>query len=154
VLQYSSFIYRNFRGDSPLEQRSGFALEASEMAVVLAQGSMRRGGHEQGPPGSRRNWSEGAARDEIRGAGHSSGPCSFVCIDEFGKGTEDAHATALCAALLHRMDQVRWLLHAQGLYGGYHAHDQLAEPVMSRKRCCCCACTGWGGKELQSAGQV
>ena len=30
----------------------------------------------------------------------------WVCIDEYGKGTEDAHATALCCAALERLDQV------------------------------------------------
>lgn len=79
-------MYRNFRGDSPMEQRSGFALEAKEMAVVLAQG---------------------AKLADFGGPADGHTPRSFICIDEFGKGTEDAHATALCAALLRRMDKVR-----------------------------------------------
>ena len=74
-----------------MEQRSGFALEAKEMAVVLAQGAILADSGTSAPS-----------------AGTT--PRSFVCIDEFGKGTEDAHATALCAALLHRLDQVRLAL--------------------------------------------
>ena len=79
-MQYSSFVCRNFHGDSPLEHRSGFALEANEMAVVLGLGAPREG-------------AEGKPR-------------TFVCIDEFGKGTEDKQATALCAASLKHLDQV------------------------------------------------
>jgi hypothetical protein len=81
------------------------------MAVVLAQGSMRRS--EQELRSCTPN--EEAAGDRAKSAGHLVAPHgrSFVCIDEFGKGTEDAHATALCAALLHRMDQVRCPLHVQ-----------------------------------------
>eukprot|EP00892_Ulva_mutabilis_P006486 jgi/Ulvmu1/4209/UM019_0188.1 len=78
VPQYQSFMYRNFRGDSPAEGRSGFALEAHEMSVVLRRGS--------------------AALDMPL-------PCHFVCIDEFGKGTEDRHATALCASILQLLDK-------------------------------------------------
>lgn len=78
VPEYCSFTYCNFRGDSPVEGRSGFALEAHEMAIVLRRG---------------------------RAAG-SPLPRHFVCIDEFGKGTEDRHATALCAAILQHLDQV------------------------------------------------
>jgi len=80
VPQYQSFMYRNFRGDSPAEGRSGFALEAREMAIVL-----RRGQSTSSTP-------------EL--------PRHFVCNDEFGKGTEDRHATALCAAILQQLDQV------------------------------------------------
>lgn len=82
VPEYYSFMYRNFRGDSPIEGRSGFALEAHEMAIVLCRG---------------------------RSAGDSALlPRHFVCIDEFGKGTEDRHATALCAAILQQLDQVNY----------------------------------------------
>lgn len=38
--------------------------------------------------------------------GSSRSPRHFVCIDEFGKGTEDHQATALCAAILRHLDQV------------------------------------------------
>jgi hypothetical protein len=30
----------------------------------------------------------------------------FICIDEYGKGTEDLHASALCCAALELFDQV------------------------------------------------
>lgn len=63
-----------------MEHRSGFALEAKEMAIVLRQGRV------------------------LEECG--SNPRNFVCIDEFGKGTEDRHATALCAATLRQLDQV------------------------------------------------
>lgn len=79
-MQYRSFICRNFHGDSPLEHRSGFALEANEMGVVLGLGELREN-------------SEGKPRN-------------FVCIDEFGKGTEDKQATAVCAASLKYLDEV------------------------------------------------
>ena len=81
-VQYGSFMFRNFRGDSPLELLSGFALEAKEMQIMLSQGAA------------------------IPESGDEQPPRAFVCIDEFGKGAEDAHATALCAAALRRMDQV------------------------------------------------
>jgi DNA mismatch repair ATPase MutS len=80
VLQYRSIIFRNFRGDSPVERRSGFSLESKEMAIVLGQGRL------------------------LQEAGKSAR--NFVCIDEFGKGTEDRHAVALCAAALLYMDKV------------------------------------------------
>lgn len=79
-VQYHSFVCRNFHGDSPLEHRSGFALEANELAVVLELGTPR----EQA----------------------GSKPRTFVCIDEFGKGTEDKHATSMCAASLKHLDEV------------------------------------------------
>jgi MutS domain V len=79
-VQYGSFMFRNFRGDSPMEQRSGFALEAMEMQIVLSRGRAL-----PAPP---------------------TQPREFVCIDEFGKGTEDEHATALCAAVIRQLDQV------------------------------------------------
>jgi DNA mismatch repair ATPase MutS len=90
-VQYGSFVCRNFHGDSPLEHRSGFALEANEMGVVLGLGELREN-------------SEGQPR-------------TFVCIDEFGKGTEDKHATALCAASLKHLDQV--LIHAVLCYAAF-----------------------------------
>lgn len=83
-MQYGSFMFRNFRGDSPLEQLSGFALEAKEMQLLLSQGEPMPGAGSDVPPPRR----------------------AFVCIDEFGKGAEDAHAAALCAAVLRRMDLV------------------------------------------------
>ena len=87
-MQYHSFVCRNFHGDSPLEHRSGFALEANEMAVVLGLGT---------------------PREQAGGK-----PRTFVCIDEFGKGTEDKHATSMCAASLKHLDEVlayclRWI---------------------------------------------
>lgn len=81
TVQYRSIVCRSFNGDSPLERRSGFALEAHEVAVVLGL--------------------EPCLSEQAPGR-----PRSFVCIDEFGKGTEDKHATALCAASLKHFDQV------------------------------------------------
>ena len=87
AVQYQSLMFRNFRGDSPMEQRSGFALEAKEMQIVLSQGAPL----------------DAAPCD---GRALPGRPRDFICIDEFGKGTEDAHATALCAAVMRRLDQV------------------------------------------------
>lgn len=81
VPSYQSFMYRNFRGDCPIEGRSGFSLEAHEMAIVLRHGQSFPGEYER--------------------------PRHFVSIDEFGKGTEDQHATALSVAILQQLDQVR-----------------------------------------------
>jgi hypothetical protein len=97
-------MFRNFRGDSPIEQRSGFALEAKEMQIVLSHGVPL-------PDTTEKNCSISANR-----VPHTAR--AFVCIDEFGKGTEDAHATALCAAVLRLLDQVcRLYLHCSGLAG-------------------------------------
>jgi DNA mismatch repair ATPase MutS len=74
-------MYRNFRGDSPAEQRSGFALEAKEMAIVLDQA--------------------------LCSAAESRAPRNFVCVDEFGKGTEDRAASALAAGIILYLDRVR-----------------------------------------------
>ena len=81
-MQLASFFYRNFDGDSPLSRLSGHARECSEMAALFQLGQLRSGA----PAAAWRH---------------------FVCIDEYGKGTEDTHATALCCAALQRLDQVR-----------------------------------------------
>lgn len=81
-MQYASILFRNFVGDSPMENLSGFALEAKEMALVLQLGRPLA----ELPPGT---------------------PRHFVCVDEFGKGTEDRHATSMAAACIKRFDQVR-----------------------------------------------
>ena len=50
----------------------------------------------------------------------------FICIDEYGKGTEDTHASALCCAALELFDQVRG-----GLLSCLHAglsHESLTLP--------------------------
>ena len=111
MLQYSSFMFRNFRGDSPAEQRSGFALEAKEMQIVLSHG--------QALP------AQGLSREVA-----TQRPREFVCIDEFGKGTEDAHATALCAAVMCQMDKVRaccCMTHASSctMYRGSNCNDTM-----------------------------
>lgn len=80
-MQYASILFRNFVGDSPMENLSGFALEAKEMALVLQLGRPLA----ELPPGT---------------------PRHFVCVDEFGKGTEDRHATSMAAACIKRFDQV------------------------------------------------
>ena len=77
-LQMHSFFYRNFDGDSPLSRLSGHARESAEMAALLA-----------------------AAENSEFG-----GLRQFVCIDEYGKGTEDMHASALCCAALLALDAV------------------------------------------------
>ena len=85
-MQLASFFYRNFDGDSPLSRLSGHARECAEMAALFNLGSARGSAH-QG----------------------QQLPRHFICVDEYGKGTEDTHATALCCAALERLDRVRML---------------------------------------------
>lgn len=69
---FDAFMLRNFSADSPLEGRSSFAVEMTEMRYVLEDAS----------------------------------PCSLVCVDELGKGTEVKAGAALAGALLESLDAV------------------------------------------------
>jgi hypothetical protein len=78
VVQFKSFFYRCFDGDSPLAGLSGHAYECSQMKALY----------------------------DILAAFDPSTAKHLICIDELGKGTEDISATALCCAALLRFDQV------------------------------------------------
>jgi hypothetical protein len=77
-LQYKSFFYRSFDGDSPLSGRSGHARECYEMSQLYRLARLF----------------------------NVDRPNHFICIDELGKGTEDLSATALCSAALEYFDAV------------------------------------------------
>ena len=77
-MQFQFFLFRNFNGDSPLNNLSGYARECGEMAQVYRYAQSRGG----------------------------PGPRHLVCVDKYGKGTEDFSATALCCATIELFDQV------------------------------------------------
>jgi hypothetical protein len=97
-MQFASFFYRNFDGDSPTDSLSGHARECSEMQHLFRLALPRKIGT----------------------------PHHFICIDEYGKGTEDLHASALCCAALELFDQVPSLHECifQGPYVlAFYRHD-------------------------------
>lgn len=78
MLQYKSFFYRCFDGDSPLAGLSGHAYECFQMQQLY-------------------NLATPFAAGEAK---------HFMCVDELGKGTEDLSASALCCAALELFDSV------------------------------------------------
>jgi len=69
------------------------------------------------------------------GNGASIEPRHFVCVDEFGKGTEDDCASAICAAALLQLDQVRACstAHAYSQLSRYSPRTALLSSAMVRK---------------------
>lgn len=106
-MQLASFYYRNFDGDSPLSSLSGHARECADMAALLAL---------PGPPRAMSYaWQRVDADGHVAPPPPRPAPTSvedtprmhLICVDEYGKGTDDTAATALCCAALEALDAVR-----------------------------------------------
>lgn len=120
VLQYQSFFYRCFDGDSPLAGLSGHAYECFQMQQLYTL----------------------ARPFAAEGAKH------FMCVDELGKGTEDLSASALCCSALQLFGSVRpccmtlatlqtWLASRCGRGGACQRHGLL---VRCGVLVCCITC--------------
>jgi hypothetical protein len=96
-VQFKSFFYRCFDGDSPLAGLSGHAYECYQMKALYSL----------------------ASPFEHDRAKH------LLCVDELGKGTDDASATALCCSTLQLFDAVRTLCSVLTLFNAICA-DALA----------------------------